>query len=110
MSKRKHSPAHDFWHPRVEGQIRDAMHHHPEYFAPVARSAVVNSLAKRIVGEIVAVCAMATDACGCGAMIAPVTRVGGVTKYCSTGAAACVCDVPPPSLMARASRLFGGAP
>lgn len=52
MTKRKHSPQHDFWHPRVEGQIR-----HPEWFTfkdDNARRDCVNSLAKRIVGEIVA--------------------------------------------------------
>lgn len=63
MTKRKHTPLHDRWHRRVEGQIRDAMQAHPEWFNVTSdrqREVIVNSLAKRIVGEIVAVCAMAT--------------------------------------------------
>lgn len=58
--KRKHSPQHDFWHPRVEGQIRHTIGRHPEWFAEIIktsemrRESMVNSLAKRIVGEIVA--------------------------------------------------------
>lgn len=51
--KRKYTRAHQFWHPRVEGQIRDCMHKHPEFFRRTD-DVVVNSLAKRIVGEIVA--------------------------------------------------------
>ena len=57
MTLRKHSAAHDYWHPRVEGQLRDAIKQHPEWFAFATdrqRRAAVNSMAKRIVGEIVA--------------------------------------------------------
>jgi hypothetical protein len=57
MTRRKHTPLHDFWHRRVEGQIRDAMHSHPEWFRITSerqKQTIVNSLAKRIVGEIVA--------------------------------------------------------
>ena len=57
MSKRKHSPLHDYWHPRVEGQIRDTIYHHPEWFHFVTeqqKKDCINSLAKRIVGEIIA--------------------------------------------------------
>ena len=57
--KRKHTPLHDFWHRRVEGQIRDTVYHHPEWFnvkkGSMECETLVNSLAKRIVGEIVAV-------------------------------------------------------
>lgn len=66
MTKRKHTPLHDFWHPRVEGQIRDAMTKHPEWFAQMndtMRYTVVTSIAKRIVGEIVA-----------GASLAPIPK------------------------------------
>lgn len=62
MTRRKHTPVHDFWHPRVEGQIRDAIHAHPEWFrftSEVQKRTMVNSLAKRIVGEIAAVSGMA---------------------------------------------------
>lgn len=57
MTQRKHSSAHDFWHPRVEGQIRHTMNRHPEWFTfknARERKNAINSLAKRIVGEIVA--------------------------------------------------------
>lgn len=60
---RKHTPLHDKWHRRVEGQIRDAIHHHPEWFSfrnARERDTCINSLAKRIVGEIVADLEMAT--------------------------------------------------
>jgi hypothetical protein len=51
---RKHSPEHDFWHSRVEGQIKDVMRAHPEYFnADANQKTVLNSIAKRVVGEIV---------------------------------------------------------
>lgn len=53
MTARKHTPAHDYWHPRVEGQIRDAMQAHPGWFKHTNERIVI-SLAKRIVGEIVA--------------------------------------------------------
>jgi hypothetical protein len=50
---RKKTLIHDFWHPRVEGQIKDAMNAHPEWFAKT-HTTVVRSIAKRIVGEIAA--------------------------------------------------------
>ena len=62
VTNRKNTPLHDFWHRRVEGQIRDAMHSHPEWFkitGKTQKQTLVNSLAKRIVGEIVAVSVMA---------------------------------------------------
>jgi len=54
---RKHSPLHDKWHRIVEGQIRDVMKSHPEWFMPLddnLNKYRINSIAKRIVGEIVA--------------------------------------------------------
>ena len=54
--RRKHSPQHDFWHRRVEGQIRHTIGCHPEWFTVMShkrREAMINSLAKRIVGEII---------------------------------------------------------
>lgn len=60
--RRKPGPIHDFWHPRVEGQIRDAIYSHPEWFNlrdEAEKRTFVNSLAKRIVGEIAAVSNMA---------------------------------------------------
>lgn len=62
MTKRKFTPAHDYWHRRVEGQIRDCMYSHPEWFSLVdgrSKEDCVNSLAKRIVGEILADCDLA---------------------------------------------------
>lgn len=57
MTARTYSPLHDKWHPRVEGQIKDCMNKHPDWFAHIPKGEIywfVNSLAKRIVGEIVA--------------------------------------------------------
>lgn len=56
MANRKKGSEYDKWHKRVEGQIRDCMASHPEYFADMdkrTRGNCINSLAKRIVGEIV---------------------------------------------------------
>lgn len=56
MTLRKHSPIHDKWHRIVEGQIRNCMNCHPEWFnftTQAEKSRCINSLAKRIVGEIV---------------------------------------------------------
>lgn len=56
--KRKFTPEHNFWHRRVEGQIRHTMGRHPEWFNfknPTDQNHCINSLAKRIVGEILAV-------------------------------------------------------
>lgn len=64
MTTRKHSHLHDKWHPRVEGQIRDVLQAHPEWFNPEAKGfkhAFVSSLAKRIVGEIVADATLAAE-------------------------------------------------
>lgn len=61
---RKHSSLHDKWHPRVEGHIRDCLRSHPEWFNQEAKSFkknFVNSLAKRIVGEIVADVELVTE-------------------------------------------------
>lgn len=55
--KRKISPLHDKWHKRVEGQIRDCIFHHPNWFNfknERIKNTCINSLAKRIVGEIIA--------------------------------------------------------
>ena len=57
MRPQDRSPLHAKWHPRVEGQIRDCMTQHPDWFTEKFRKhqgVMVNSLAKRIVGEIVA--------------------------------------------------------
>ena len=51
------SDQHEQWHRRVEGQIRDCIHMHPRWFVGVTESDRANftrSLAKRIVGEILA--------------------------------------------------------
>lgn len=54
--KRKYSPLHDKWHRRVEGQINDCINAHGWWFSfenDRDKADCVNSLAKRIVGEIV---------------------------------------------------------
>jgi len=51
------TPRRRLWHTRVEGQIRDAMIAHPEWFTEFThthKKQVLTSLAKRIVGEILA--------------------------------------------------------
>jgi hypothetical protein len=53
VNYRKKSPLHDKWGKVVEGQIRDCIIAHPEYFDLQFRKAMIESLAKRIVGEIV---------------------------------------------------------
>lgn len=55
--KRKYGPLHDKWHRRVEGQIRHTINTHPKWFNfqdDRDKAACVNSLTKRIVGEIIA--------------------------------------------------------
>ena len=67
------TPLHQAWHRRVEGQIHDAMHQHPEWFTADTKKhkAIARSVAKRIVGEIVAVASLAmvpaADGSGTGA-------------------------------------------
>jgi hypothetical protein len=94
--KRKYTPLHNFWHPRIEGQIRDVIHHHPEWFTFKDKEAMkwcINSLAKRIVGEIVAgletghipsvdVCVMSKDGGRKGAATCLSTE-GGVSPKCA---------------------------
>lgn len=85
MTARKHSPAHDFWHPRVEGQIRHTIGRHPEWFGALSsanRVKFVNSLAKRIVGEIVACDQGGRDA-------------GRVAENCEPGGSGGVVTMPP---------------
>ena len=54
-NKGKYSPEHARWHRIIEGQIRDCMFQHPEFFNPKAdKKVLINSLAKRIVGEVLA--------------------------------------------------------
>lgn len=45
---------HAKWHRRVEGQIRGCFNEHPEYIDLNKKNIIINSLAKRIVGEIIA--------------------------------------------------------
>ncbi len=61
--KRKMTPLHNRWHRIVEGQIRDCVQAHPKWFNfkdDTDKKTCVNSLAKRIVGEIVAGSTLAT--------------------------------------------------
>lgn len=52
--KHKKSPLHVKWHKIVEGQIKSCIHDHSEWFNEQHANKIINSLAKRIVGEIVA--------------------------------------------------------
>lgn len=60
MNKReedKYTAAHIFWRNRVEGQIRHAIHEHPEWFNlpdEYSYKRCVNGIAKRVIGEIIA--------------------------------------------------------
>lgn len=57
MTLRKSTPLHDKWRRRVEGQIKNCINNHPEWFrfkSDAQKLCCINSLAKRIVGEIVA--------------------------------------------------------
>ena len=64
MTARKHSPEHDFWHPIVEAQIREVMRVHPDWFrleSEQERRVSPNSLAKRVVGQLIANRMQATE-------------------------------------------------
>lgn len=53
--KDKYPPEYLFWRKRIEGQIRHTMYEHPEFFTKEASEKnMVGSMAKRIIGEIVA--------------------------------------------------------
>jgi len=57
MTKAKYLPEYLFWRRRIEGQIKHMINEHPEYFNfgnDVARGKCIRSMAKRIIGEIVA--------------------------------------------------------
>jgi len=60
INNRNKSPAHKFWWKRVEGQIRSCIKEHPEWFGDDIE-VTINSLTKRIVGEIVAGLKMANN-------------------------------------------------
>jgi hypothetical protein len=54
--RRKRSPEHDFWHPRIEGAILAAIRAHPRWFTfrdAEDQRTCINSIAKRVVGMIV---------------------------------------------------------
>ena len=66
-NKAKTSPLHRKWHRIVEGQINNAINAHPQWFCfedDTQRGNCINSLAKRIVGEIVADCQVVDDLVG----------------------------------------------
>jgi len=50
-------PEYQFWRKRIEGQIRHTMNEYPEWFNlpdDEAKNRAIGSMAKRIIGEIVA--------------------------------------------------------
>jgi hypothetical protein len=57
MTQHRKSPEHDFWHRRIEPAILETIKAHPDWFVirvDEDRRVIVNSLAKRIVGHVVA--------------------------------------------------------
>jgi hypothetical protein len=112
MSGRKHTPLHDFWHRRVEGQIRDAIHSHPEWFNVTSESqkrTLVNSLTKRIVGEIVAAVGVAAERAGVGSNCPSASGSGGGRLLPPDGgevAANCLPSDDPESAEARFRQRF----
>lgn len=97
MTRRKYSPLHDFWHPRVEGQIKHTIGRHPEWFKlenPTQKKFCINSLAKRIVGEIIAAGYVALSA---DAMTSNCEHLSGKddgTTLSSTGGVGSLTDLP----------------
>jgi hypothetical protein len=61
------------WNKRVEGQIKEVMRTHPEYFTTdkTVRWKLVKSLRKRIVGEIVVAVESDDDASRAGVLADP---------------------------------------
>lgn len=69
MTQRKHTPLHDKWHRRVEGQLRDTINSHPGWFSfknEHDKNRCINSITKRVVGEIVADLKLANNMVDCG--------------------------------------------
>ncbi len=57
MTQHRKSPEHEFWHRRIEPAILETIKAHPDWFvigADEDKRVIVNSLAKRIVGHVVA--------------------------------------------------------
>lgn len=48
------NPEYQFWRKRIEGQIRHTIHEYPDWFCAPDKERLVRSMAKRIIGEIVA--------------------------------------------------------
>lgn len=64
-NNRYKSPIHTLWWPRIAGQIRDCIKSHPELFS-ADHAIIINSLSKRIVGEIAADVLLADNKRNCG--------------------------------------------
>lgn len=99
MANRRKSAVRDFWRPRIEGQILDTIRAHPEWFNASTESkasTIVASLAKSIVGEIVAVelFTAATSVTGGDNCSQPGVRV--VESNCDAPAEGCVARAPRP--------------
>jgi hypothetical protein len=57
MTHRKKSPQHDYWYGVLEPVVRETIKVHPRWFAftdEEDKRAMVNSLMKRIVGQVIA--------------------------------------------------------
>jgi hypothetical protein len=75
-------PEYQLWRKRIEGQIRHAMNEHPEWFnLPDAETKVhaIGSIAKRIIGEIVAGTTSGNNNRGCVSLDAPMVDVNRAT-------------------------------
>lgn len=90
--RRKSGPLYDFWHPRIEGQMRDLMQSHPEWFTNLARKqrgVVENSAAKRIAGEIAAAAVKVASHASDGGSKLSSNAAAGVAWHCASDGTAC---------------------
>lgn len=98
MTLRKQTPLHDKWHRRVEGQLRDVIHSHPEWFSfedEHDKKCCINSIAKRVVGEIVADCVLASNTVDSGARLQFAVKDSDDTEFSqSRGLMGTNCGVP----------------
>lgn len=98
MTHRKHTPLHGKWHRRVEGQLRDTIYSHPEWFLfedEHEKNCCINSIAKRVVGEIVADGSLVDNTENCGAILQSTVIGSGVYEVLeSRDAMAPNCGIP----------------
>lgn len=83
--KDKYPPEYLFWRKRIEGQIRHTMYEHPEFFTQEAygEKGLVDRMAKRLIGEIVAAIGRGDNSgeCATQSAFSEIARRGG-RSYC----------------------------